>query len=400
MRNSIILNKLVNSTGTAAVLGFLLQVPVAGSAAPFDREFTIDADELRIANLIGAVELRPHAGKEFLVKVHVRGDDASDKLIRFEQGRGRRAELIVIFPTDEHRKYVYPAIGSDSRMHFSPHKGDKGDSDWLDQLLDVGHGGIEVRGSPYRDALEVWADLEIQVPQDSRVAVHLGAGSMHADGVRGDVSLDACAGNVDVEDSQGDVIVDTGSGSVQVSRVKGNVDLDTGSGSVKVADIKDGRWVKLDTGSGSVNASSVEAEELRIDTGSGSVEVESAQVQELAVETGSGGVDATDIGADGVSVDSGSGSVWLQIVRMGRGSYLVETGSGGIQLQLPATISAAFQVDTGSGGISVDIPGVDLDPKQKREARFTVGNGESRVKLSTGSGSVKIAQAGRSNRRK
>ena len=400
MRKSIILNKLVTSTGMVAVLSLLLQLPLRASAAPFDREFTIDADELRIANLIGAVELRPHAGKEFLVKVHVRGDDASDKLIRFEQGRGRRAELIVIFPTDEHRKYVYPAIGSDSRMHFSPHTGDKGDSDWLDQLLDVGHGGIEVRGSPYRDALEVWADLEIEVPQDRRVAVHLGAGSMHADGVHGDVELDACAGNVDVEDSQGDVIVDTGSGAVRVNRVAGNVDLDTGSGSVQVSDIKDGRWVKLDTGSGSVNARTVEAEELRIDTGSGSVEVEGAQVQELAVDTGSGGVDATDVGADGVSIDTGSGGVWLQMVRMGRGSYLVETGSGRIQLQLPATISAAFQIDTGSGGISVDIPGVELDPKQKREARFTVGNGESRVKLSTGSGSVNIVQAGRSNRRK
>jgi DUF4097 and DUF4098 domain-containing protein YvlB len=78
---------------------------------------------------------------------------------------------------------------------------------------------------------------------------------------------------------------------------------------------------------------------------------------------------------------------------MGQGRYVIDTGSGGIRLRLPPEVSAAFQADTGSGSISVDLDGVELGRKQRREARFTVGDGDSRVRLSTGSGSIRISQA-------
>jgi hypothetical protein len=61
---------------------------------------------------------------------------------------------------------------------------------------------------------------------------------------------------------------------------------------------------------------------------------------------------------------------------------------------MPRDLSAVFDVQTSSGGIVADIEGVTLNRKEHNEAHFTVGGGDARVLLSTGSGSIKLAQGG------
>jgi DUF4097 and DUF4098 domain-containing protein YvlB len=141
----------------------------------------------------------------------------------------------------------------------------------------------------------------------------------------------------------------------------------------------------------------ITADRLSVDTGSGGVDVDAANVQDLSIDTGSGSVEAYEIACDNASIDTGSGSVRLELVRMGRGRYDVDTGSGGIRVHLPRDISASFEADSGSGGISVDIEGVALSRRQERdgEAHFTVGDGGSRFRLSTGSGTIRIVQSRR-----
>jgi hypothetical protein len=355
----------------------------------FERQFSFATSELRIANLIGEIKVRGHSGDQFEVTVRVRGEDASGDLVRFEESSGREGELLIRFPTDEHRRYVYPEMGRNSRTRFRPRKRD---GSWLGRMLDLGSREIEVRGRAFRDAIEVWADLEVLVPEGKPVAIHLGVGAMNASDVKADLELDTHSGAIDVDQLRGDLLVDTGSGSVFVGRVTGNVDVDTGSGGVEVNDVEGAETVRVDTGSGSVTAMGIQAQDLNIDTGSGSVELDEIRVDALAIDTGSGGIDATGIETNGAIIDTGSGGVRLELTRMGQGRYEVDTGSGGIRLTLPREISAEFDVDTGSGGINVDIDGVQLPRKPRGEARFTVGDGDSQVRLSTGSGSVRIKQ--------
>lgn len=376
------------TNAVALVLGLSMTVLVA-HAQEFERQFSFGSDELRIANLIGEVQVRGHSGSDFRVTARVYGEDASAEVVRFEESSGRRGELLVQFPTDEHRRYVYPEMGSSSRSRFRPNKHDDG---WLGRMLDLGRGEIEVRGRPFRDAIEVWVDLEVLVPHGKSIAVYLGVGEMNARDVQADLELDTQTGAVLVDGVQGTLVVDTGSGSVHVERARGDVDVDTGSGGVEVHDVEDARTVRVDTGSGSVEVTNIKAEELLVDTGSGSVEVDAVEVDELNIDTGSGGVDAMRVSTNGATIDTGSGGVRLELTRMGEGRYEVDTGSGGIRVTLPRQISAEFDVDSGSGGVEVDIDGVRLPRNRRGEARFTVGDGESRVRLSTGSGSVRIKQ--------
>jgi len=361
----------------------------AVQAEDFERSFDFKGDRLEVASLIGAFTVEASEGNDFRVIVNVHGADATPEQIKFDSGANR---LVVKFPVDEHRKYVYPNLGRSSRTTFSVEENRRG-RDWLDRLLEVATGDrIEVRGRDFGGAVEMWADVRIQVPRDGELIAHVGAGSMAARGVRGDLALNVRSGEVQAEDVQGSLVADTGSGEVRVSRVRGELTVDTGSGEVDVQDVAEAENVLVDTGSGSVAVSGIKAGTLKVDTGSGSVDLADVDVRVLDVDTGSGGVDARGIGADTVTINTGSGGVDLELDRMGNGRFHVDTGSGGIRMDLPEQASADFDVETGSGGVVADLEGVHLGKRDRNNARFTVGNGDANVTLSTGSGSVRVTQ--------
>jgi len=374
--------------GLAATLVLLTATTVW---ADFERSFTIESNELRLANLIGTVDVKVAKGDKFLVTVHVQGEDATEERVQFEESGGRRGELAILFPTDESSRYVYPPMGRNSRTKFSSKHHDSS----LGQLLGLGRHKIEVRGRSWKGALEVWADVVVEVPEGKRLSVYLGVGAMAAADIKGDLELDAQSGSIDTENTTGQLSLDTGSGRISVRGVNGDVNVDTGSGRVEVSDVENASYVNIDTGSGSVVVERVQADRLSVDTGSGSVDVDVANVEEVSIDTGSGAVEAYEIASDNVSIDTGSGGVRLELVRMGRGRYDIDTGSGSIRVHLPRQISASFQADTGSGDISVDIEGIELTRRERRdgEARFTIGDGDSRFRLSTGSGTIRIVQA-------
>jgi hypothetical protein len=383
----------------AGVWALALALAAAGSAAAaeFERTFTFAADDLAVADLIGAARVEPSSGNDFKVTVRVRGKDADEKWIRFEERTGTHARLVVHFPLDEYRDYVYPEMSSGSRTQFSMRDGPH---DLLSELLDLARGDrIEVRGRSWRGALELWADVTVQVPAGRDAAVYLGCGEVDAEGVDAGLELRVKSGAIATHDLDGQLLADTGSGSVTVRGVRGEVDIDTGSGGVTVSEVETKGDVRVDTGSGSVRASDIAARALFIDTGSGHVELSGVTVDDLTVDTGSGGVEGQDVATDDAKIDTGSGGVDLELVRMGKGRYVVDTGSGGIRMDLPRDLSAEFDCSTGSGSIVADVEGVNLSRRQRRDARFTVGSGAADVQLSTGSGSIRLHQGAATARR-
>ena len=356
-------------TGRALVLlSALTLLSAAAAAGEFTETFDLDADELKVINLIGEVVVEPADGDEFEVQVRVRGEDASRDRIDFEVDQGSNAKLRVVFPLDEERRYVYPELGrSKSTLTFED--GEAGPGSWFGRVI-KGLKGNKITVSGRGKGLELWADVTVRVPRGRTANVRLGVGEITAEGVDGDLTLDINSGPVSARRCRGSLVGDTGSGSVNFADIEGDVNADTGSGEVTIA--------------------RCQGERIVADTGSGSVHVEDAECTKLHVDTGSGAVTAMRVKSDAAHIDTGSGSVKLELLRMGDGKYIVDTGSGGITLVMPEDASARVSADTGSGSIKLDMTGVDITRKDRDELRFTVGDGDARVILDAGSGSIRI----------
>ncbi len=339
--------------------------------AEFSETVRFDADRLIVRNLIGRVDVVSGGGSGFEVEARIQGAAGTRDRVTLDVVTGSTGELTVRFP--ESRDYVYPALGANSRSSFSVDEGS--DGGWLTELIGGLFGGdrITVRGSGR--GLEVWADLTIRMPRGAQLEVRHGVGKAAAKGVDGDLKLRVRAGSIDAEGASGTLLFDTGSGHVKARRLSGTVTIDTGSGHVEVED--------------------VDADDFLVDTGSGHVEVNDAvATASFKIDTGSGHVEARGIRAlGGALIDTGSGGVELELVEMGRGRYVIDTGSGGVKLTLPANASANVHADTGSGGIDLDLATpIQMTRQSRDEVRFTIGGGESEIRIDTGSGGVRIRQ--------
>jgi lia operon protein LiaG len=352
----------------ALVIAVLLLGAVAAPAlAGFTEERSFTSSELVVHNLIGEITVTGGSGS-FEVKVNVQGSDASRDSIEILAKNGRESMLTVAFPKGQSR-FVYPRLGAGSSTSFSA---DKGDSSWISSILGaLGNKRIKVSGSG--SGMEVWADIEISVPNGASLRVMHGVGEIHA------TNLD------------GEIYLSTHSGAINATGVNGQLTADTGSGKVRVDDVRGDLLV--DTGSGSVTASNCEGDSVNIDTGSGSVTAEAIIARKLRIDTGSGRVRARSVEADSAVIDTGSGSVVLELDRMGTGSFRIDTGSGSVKLQLPTDASARVVADTGSGGVHLDLTSSDvkIHHKERNEAEFTIGAGAARISLDTGSGSITIS---------
>ena len=367
----------------APLLALLLLVLVVPAArADYQESFTFDSGSLQLTNLIGAVEIEGHDGSGFVVEVTVSGADAEEGVIEFRPTEGDRAELVIGFPVEDERTYVYPELGRNSRTTFNPGRGDRG-------IWDVfGRGKIEVRGSGR--GMELWADVRVKVPSGAEFIVFNGVGAIEAADLAAHLEINVRSGSAYVRDVVGDVAVDTGSGHVEIDTVEGDLMVDTGSGHVEVLGLSGAR-ASIDTGSGHVVMRDVTVPRIAVDTGSGHVEMERVTCDEVEVDTGSGHVELDELAAKSTAVDTGSGRVRVELVEMGDGDYDIDTGSGSITFLMPENASARIEAETNSGGIDVDVAGADIQRQKRDHVRLEVGDGAADVRLDAGSGGIRIA---------
>ena len=358
------------SAGLYIALVFLfLSLGGAAWAADFERTFSFDSKEMIVASMIGAVEVIQAAGDEFKITVRVQGNDAEEGLLEFHATQGSKGELEVAFPLKDHRKYVYPPMGHDAKtnIHFQNEGGEGGS--WLKKVFH-GISGQQITVRGHGSGLEIWADLTIEVPRGRVLHLNQGVGTIGATAMEADLDLDIHSGSIEGSDIEGDFAADTGSGSVAVRGIKGDL--------------------LVDTGSGGVTGANVQGQKVMVDTGSGGVTLKGINCVSLSVDTGSGSVDARGVTAEKASIDTGSGSVLLQLDGMGAGKFVIDTGSGGITLDLPDGASAHISADTGSGSVDTQISGAMVKIKGDDQLEMTVGDGEARVILDAGSGSITI----------
>ena len=340
---------------TAVLAAFTLLLPTSPLAA--QERFTLEDQRVAVYNLAGEVRVVPGSGSQVTVTVNPGGADARELSVEVDRIRGRTT-LRVIYPGD---RVVYPMEGR-SRWRHSLELDD--DGTWGGSV----RGGRRVQIAGAGSGLEAHADLEIQVPEGSDLAVYQAVGRIQAGEIRGNLTLDTSLGPVEAHDVLGNVNVDTGSGEISVRGIMGEVTLDTGSGSVEVQDVE-GPLVWVDTGSGDVRGRDLRAGRLEVDTGSGRVELMEIRAPEILVDTGSGSVELDILSAiEDVEVD---------------------TGSGRVTLTLPRDLDVEVELGTGSGGIEVGLP-MDIRRRDRNDLQGVMGSGAGRLVVDTGSGGIQL----------
>ncbi len=327
---------------------------------------TLSGERVALYNLAGEVRIERGRGRGRTVEFEITRRGADARRLRIETGTVRGIPTLrVIYPDDD---IVYsPASernrgATDSRINDDGTWG--GDNGW--------RGGRRVRIRSRGDGMEAWADIRVLVPDGQKFNAHLLVGELKAIDVDATLSLDAASARITAE------------------QVRGNLDIDTGSGGIVVRDARVST-LRLDTGSGGVTLDGVTAEDCSIETGSGGVSGSAANCQRLDIDVGSGGVRLEDATAETITVDAGSGSVSLGLRRSPR-SAAIESGSGGVTLNLPADFSATVDIETGSGGISSDFE-IRTSRFARREIHGTIGDGRGRLRVESGSGSVRLRRA-------
>jgi DUF4097 and DUF4098 domain-containing protein YvlB len=69
----------------------------------------------------------------------------------------------------------------------------------------------------------------------------------------------------------------------------------------------------------------------------------------------------------------------------------IDTSSGNIELTMSSVPGMRITIETGSGSINVDLPGLTTLSSRRSYFRGEVGDGDARVNIDTGSGSVRIS---------
>ena len=354
-----------------AFVAIALMIPLFPLRAQNADRVTLNGRSIALYNLVG--QLRVTGGASSVVATLTRrGRDASKLSVRTQTIDGREA-LVVNYPGD--RITLPDARNRHTRTEtrvrddgsfgnsFSRHDQNRSSFRFND--------GRRVRISDESGGLEAAVDIALQVPTGVSMRLHIAIGDIDIRNVDGEISVDAASGAIVVADAKGTITLNTGSGSASLTNVSG--------------------LIMLDTGSGEVIARNVSGEGLLIDSGSGSVTLDGCACTKVNLETGSGRLRVTDMTARVLSLDTGSGDVVLGL-RNTPEDITIDSGSGSVTLTLPASFSTTFDIDTGSGGITSDFP-LQLTSKSRDEMHGKIGSGAGRLKIETGSGSVRLKKA-------
>lgn len=324
---------------------------------------TLSGDRVSIYNLAGRLKVQAATGRDVVAEVTRRGRDGAKLKIIEGQVRGFNA-LRVMYPSD---RIVYPDMNFRGRTQLRVNSDGTFDGNNNDGWSSRDR--VEIRGSG--DGLEAYADIVVSVPKGQSIVLHWGVGEATVSNVDGDIKVNVAAAHVTSEHTRGHLTLDTGSGAVEVRDAQGEVVLDTGSGGVTVDGVH-GESLLMDTGSGSIRGGDVDVRTLKMDVGSGGVRMDRVKAPRVSVDAGSGGIELS----------------FLSVVD----NLSAEAGSGGVTVRVPATQTGEVDLEAGSGGIDTDFA-VTMSKIQRNHIRGTVGNGSGRIRIETGSGSIRLLKS-------
>ena len=139
--------------------------------------------------------------------------------------------------------------------------------------------------------------------------------------------------------------------------------------------------VKIDTGVSSVNIGKLSGYDVEFNLGVGSLDIESlTAIDKCDIDTGAGRTVINDADVSNLDLDIGAGQFIYNGIMRNRAT--VDAGVGEVNINLKNKDSYAIYVEKGIGNITID--GVSVGDGS------TYGNGNNRVDISGGIGSIKV----------
>jgi len=161
--------------------------------------------------------------------------------------------------------------------------------------------------------------------------------------------------------------------------------LDAGSGSGNVTDEGVGENAKLSTGSGNIHATGLRGG-FKVDTGSGDIYAEGSGDGDVKAQTGSGNIELKDVHG-GLRAGTGSGDI--KVNGDPQSDWKLETGSGSVEMW-PGSSGFTLDASTGSGSVHTDGEMTVQGSFDKHHITGKVHGGGPTVRVSTGSGDIKV----------
>jgi DUF4097 and DUF4098 domain-containing protein YvlB len=381
LSRSLPARRAVTTLGTLA----LSALPAWHAAHAQTERRTVSGREVAFYNIAGSVQIVHGSNRDVEFEITRRGRDAGK--LRIETGTVRgKPTLRVLYPDDDIVYRDWNRGRDDDRSRDRDRDRSRwgrnwGNSNTSSSINEDGTWGGErgwmgrrrVKVTSNGSGLEAWADIRVLVPDGQVLDANLLVGEMRASDVDAELHLDVASARVTTD------------------RTRGILNIDTGSGGVEVRDAR-GPRLTIDVGSGGVTLDGVRSDDCDLDTGSGGITGTGVACGRLKVDVGSGSVRLADASGDDISVDAGSGGVDIGL-RSSPRSVSIESGSGGVTLALPSSYDGSVDVETGSGGISTDFA-VRTTRVERNTLRGTIGDGRGRLRIETGSGSVRLRRAG------
>ncbi|MEN6335033.1 MAG: DUF4097 family beta strand repeat-containing protein [Phycisphaerales bacterium] len=208
--------------------------------------------------------------------------------------------------------------------------------------------------------------------------------------------------------AQTDLKLSTSDGAIDVSKITGTVEAGTSDGGIEVRDIEGD--TRLRTSDGKIRCERLKAGTLDCRTSDGPIEISDATAGSLTADASDGSITMENVRADAATVRTIDGAIrWRDAVaaridcHSSDGSIDVEYGpdgpkapdvsitasEGGVSLVTPPEVSAQVDAATNDGSIHTDLP-ITIQGKVGKSLRGRIGDGEGRIYLRTGDGSITI----------
>jgi hypothetical protein len=201
-------------------------------------------------------------------------------------------------------------------------------------LVEYTSGALLVRGPKNWRQWTPWGgrdsiDVEIRLPEGSRVSADVQMAAVHAVGRLGELEIKTGMGDVRVDEA-GPVKIRSGFGEVIVGRVEGDADVKTGSGRIEIGSVGGSATVKNSNG------------DTRIGDVAGRAQVQSAN-----------GTIQVDRARSDVTVKTALGDVRLGV--LSQGVIEAKTGFGQIEVGVLDGVAAWLDLSTGFGRVNNEL---------------------------------------------
>jgi len=236
------------------------------------------------------------------------------------------------------------------------------------------------------------------------------SGAIAAENIEGSVDLYTSYGSVTCRHISGDnITAKSSSGSITAEDIEGQTQLSTSYGGITCRDMSEGD-IRLKSSSGTIKLTNASFGECDAHTSYGSVVCERLTGDAIKLHSGSGSIKVTATGANAADLSTSYGRITCRqftapdlIARSGSGNIDITcsdspadmtanlvTSYGNIHFTAPSGFGGRIDLSTGYGSVKTERPITISGKISKKKLQGTIGRGDGKLHLQTGSGSISL----------